>query len=416
MIHVRKGSSDTQMQEADCEWEHFGEIHKARVFFDKDGTYTLSMSGADLAGNLMEEYKKERFVIDTKKPEVEIRGIKDGSANRGEVLIGILWQDENMEGIPEILLKGNKMGERKAEGIFAGNAVFGNFEMNGFPVEKEEDDQYELLVRAKDRAGNVKEKKIRFSINRFGSVYTLEKETEQLNGTYRRHAQDVKIKEVNVDSLMPGSILVKVAQGHLVKELKEGTDYTIEKERTKEGEISYLYTIKKEVFEHEGAYTLIIQSKDQAGNINENREAKIRFGIDRTKPTILAGNVQDKEIYEQEELAADFLISDNLLLKETIFWLNGEKIEVSEKNGRFFMKIPGSKKPQNIRIRAVDEAGNSTFFTVKDFYVMPEALKNKEHEQKKYILPVIVLVLISGILLVLYWNQRFIKKSRNHKE
>lgn len=418
-VRVCKGSLDMQMQDTkvECKWEHFGEIHKTKVLFDKDGAYTLSVKGADLAGNFMEEYKKERFVIDTKKPEVEIRGIKDESANGGEVLIGILWQDENMEGIPEILLKGSKTGERKVEGTFTGNAASGEFEMNAFLAEKGQDDRYELIVRARDRAQNAEEKKIRFSVNRFGSAYTLEKETEQLNGTYRRHAQDVKIKEVNVDSLILESILVKVAQGNLVRELKEGTDYTVEKGETEEGENSYLYTIKKEIFEQEDVYALTIQSKDRAGNVNENREAEIRFGIDRTKPTVFAGNIQDKGVYKQEELEADFLISDNFLLKETTFWLNGEETEADERNGRFFIKIPGSKKPQNVKIRAVDEAGNRTYFTVKDFYVMPEALKGEEDKQQNAILPAAVFALAGGILFILFLNRQFIrKKSRNHKE
>ena len=74
-----------------------------------------------------------------------------------------------------------------------------------FSYDKETDDLYSMEVRANDLAGNQSNVKILFSVNRFGSVYTFDTQTEKLIGKngkyYNNREQTLVITETNVDTL-----------------------------------------------------------------------------------------------------------------------------------------------------------------------------------------------------------------------
>ena len=82
-----------QIRSMQEEFSGNGDTHRARIRFDQDGAYEWSLEITDLAGNSLERSFHTRFVIDQTAPRIQIRGVEDGSANRGQVSVRILCQD-----------------------------------------------------------------------------------------------------------------------------------------------------------------------------------------------------------------------------------------------------------------------------------------------------------------------------------
>lgn len=107
-------------QAQSSDWETQGQIQQKRVYFSEDGTYGLTVKGRDLAGNTCSEYRTDLFVIDQIPPELEIRGVRDGSANAGVLKPEIISQDLNYQsGSLEVRLTGSLRGVRTFSGKFA---------------------------------------------------------------------------------------------------------------------------------------------------------------------------------------------------------------------------------------------------------------------------------------------------------
>ena len=155
------------------EFESIGDVHTATIRFAEDGNYTFTMDYRDLAGNRIEEFEEESFVIDTEAPKVEIRDVE--GANSGDVQPRILTSDTNYTAAGvEITLEGlNHEAEEPQRDTAASEATGGGetIVLANMPVEREYDDLYTLTVTVTDRAGNETTEEIQYSVNRYGSVY-----------------------------------------------------------------------------------------------------------------------------------------------------------------------------------------------------------------------------------------------------
>ena len=86
---------------------------------------------------------------------------------------------------------------------------------------------YTLTVQVTDRAGNVTKKSITFSVNRFGSVYTLSDNTRKLlQKHYTKQPQEIEVTEINIDTLQMKEISYG-RDGEVVR-LQKGKDYEVE--------------------------------------------------------------------------------------------------------------------------------------------------------------------------------------------
>ena len=168
-------------------------------------------------------------------------------------------------------------------------------------------------------------------------------------------------------------IRVKIVKDGTAKNLVPNQDFSMKK-TGKEGTWSqYIYTIYAANFTDEGQYTITISSEDRAGNINETIDERkgvnLSFGVDKTAPVIVPVNLEDAVTYAENGKKIVVDITDNLMLEKAEFYLNGERIEAKAEKDGYTFHIDQSNQKQNIRIEAIDAAGNQTEKEVKDFYV-----------------------------------------------
>ena len=355
-------------------WSTKGDTHTAAIHYSADGDYTFDIAYIDKAGNQANKYSTDKFTVDQTKPKLTISGVANESANKGKVAPVISWSDINLSGNASMTLTAyNRKGQVQYKGTYSNLSNGKKFTFADFEHKKEVDDIYTLTASVKDKAGNVTKQTIRFSINRFGSVYTFAEDVKSIEGRYINKEKNIVVTETNVDSLDLKKIRVKIVKDGTAKNLVPNQDFSMKK-TGKEGTWSqYIYTIYAANFTDEGQYTITISSEDRAGNINETIDERkgvnLSFGVDKTAPVIVPVNLEDAVTYAENGKKIVVDITDNLMLEKAEFYLNGKRIEAKEEKDGYTFHIDQSNQKQNIRIAAFDAAGNQTEKEVKDFYV-----------------------------------------------
>lgn len=138
------------------QWKHDGDLHTVQLVFDKEGGHHLECAYTDLAGNPARRAVRE-FVLDQTAPVILIQGVRDGSANRGEILPVVTVSDAHIE------QQGVSIAVRAGTGAPVDNLI----ETEVFEDEAntkcrftlkdmtdKEDNVYYLTVTAADQAGN----------------------------------------------------------------------------------------------------------------------------------------------------------------------------------------------------------------------------------------------------------------------
>lgn len=361
------------------DWKSDGDTHTATLHFSEDATYRLAVSYTDEAGNTIAQYPQDVFTIDQTAPALTLTGIEDNMSYDGTVLASIDYHDRNFDAnYVSISLMGSNRGS--VTPIFSyedhddGQTVL----LKNFEQSEPMDDIYTLTTSVTDLAGNSSTQTIVFSVNRFGSVYTFDRNLQEISGKYVYEEVDVVVIETNVDHLKRESINLKMTLNGIPTDLTPDTDYVVEKtgggawNPTKQWS-QYKYTINKQLFSSEGQYTVALYSEDEAGNINENihetKQAEIAFGIDKTPPAVVAVDIENKKVYDTNGRDATFSIKDNLVLENVIIQLNGETVqpEVNEEN--YTIHIPSSSETQTVKVYAADAAGNNFILDLDDIVV-----------------------------------------------
>jgi hypothetical protein len=355
-------------------WTANGDVHTATIRYGADGEYSFDIDFMDMAGNVSADYKMEAFIVDQTAPELTISGVQDQSANNGDVAPVITYSDRNFnKEAVSITLTGANHGSSKLNGRYTDAANGQVFTFNNFEKERENDDLYTLTAKLTDYAGNETTQTIRFSVNRFGSVYVFDDSLKNLDGKYVKNEIDVILTETNVDTLKPETVNVKLTKNGTPSDLLEGKDYTVTK-TSGEGQWSqYKYVIKKDLFTGDGRYNVALFSEDAAGNINETidetKKAEISFGIDKTAPVIVPIDLENGEQYPVETKEAAVSIKDNLVLDDTEIFVNGKKVEHKAEGENFTFDIQSDNAKQDVKIVAIDAAGNRLTKEVSDLLV-----------------------------------------------
>lgn len=359
---------------AESGWQSSGDEHTVTIAYDEDGRYTFAIEGTDMAGNAMEEYAPEEFCIDLTQPLVRISGVEDRAAYNGMVAPAVEVSDTNIDRDSiRITLTGVNNGEVEYAGKYEEITNGTRFTFDDFERTETVDDIYVLRVFAGDLAGHEAEEatEVMFSVNRFGSVYTFDSPArEEILGKYITRERDIVLTETNVNELERDTILIKLMKNGIPADLTEGKDYTITA-REDEGQwCRYTYTIRKELFSEDGAYTISVYSVDRAGNINENAadgkyfdpedrvRAEISFGVDKTAPVAVPIDLESDTRYREEVKQASVEVKDNLVLADVQILLNGVPVEYTMEGEICRFEIPESTETQSVRILAYDAAGN----------------------------------------------------------
>lgn len=399
------GGAKVKFPEA-SKWKQSGDKYTATIKYTDEALYSFAISVKDKAGNESAKYEKDSFTIDKTAPQIIFTGVKDKSANNGEVAPIITMTDTNYDdSTVQISLSGANNGEVEYPGNFSKTKGGQVYTFENFEKKKEIDDIYTLSVSVTDLAGNTASGAISFSANRFGSVYTIDDSTKEILGKYINEERNVIVKETNVDELVDSSIKVKVVKNGSPSDLAKDSGYTLGHEGGN-GEWSvYTYTVKASQFKNDGSYGVSIFSNDKADNENDTAEeknnAEIAFGIDKTAPIIVPVDIKSDETYSDEVKNVKIEISDNLVLDTAEVMLNGKKIDCEIQGDTFNLKVPESTKRQNISITATDSAGNKAQMKISNFLVSSNAFVRWYNNTPLFIGTIIgAIVLIAAIVML----------------
>ncbi len=360
------------------EWTSSGSQHTATVRFDKDGEYTVRISGSDKAGNVMETYAGT-FCVDSRKPTIAAESVIK-SSNAKEIRPRIMFEDTNINK-ESIKIKVN--GANRGNDLDLGgqlNEVDGGYEyiFDNIPDKEENDDIYKVRASAKDNADNKIEKDFSFSVNRYGSVFEIDSDTRSIRGRFVPAAQDIVIIERNPDT-HAGPQNVYITKDSEMIELKEGEDYTVEY-RGGNGEWSeYTYRVFAKNFENDARYSVSIHTRDEAGNINisnsEKKNADVAFCIDKTKPLCIPLDINENTAYKNESITAHLAVSDNIMLKNVKVYIDGSLVRSRYLDDECAFVIPNAKHAQNVRVVLTDMAENEIEYNYRNILVTTSAIR-----------------------------------------
>ena len=347
-------------------WSGSGDIHTAKISFSHDASYTFSVSGTDLAGNRSAGILPEKFTVDLTAPEITFDGIKDRSANNGVVAPVIRIRDVNfLADSTEVTLTGAGRKEQNVDKMATVSPDAFGMEIRFKNFAAGMDDIYTLDCKSVDKAGNESAAAIRFSVNREGSAYELDKTTQTLlDRGYASRPQDIIVTEINVDELK--FIELSCSRDGGITVLREGTDYTVEKSGREEQWKRYIYRIRRACFEAEGTYAVNMYSEDAAHNraSNKSKAKTLEFTIDKTAPTMAVANLEDGGRYKEESHFFTLQVKDNFFLDYVEVWLDGERMhtyrgdELTAAEGEIRLAVGSRRRYQTISLVSVDKAGN----------------------------------------------------------
>ncbi len=399
-------------------WTSRGDTHTATVTYGTDGDYTFTISATDLASNVSDPYGKDVFTVDLTKPTVEIRGVKEKEAIKGEVRPVIELKDVNFDrNKVTVRLTGVTKGAVKTEGMYAVTSTSQGETITFANFGKNMDDIYTLTAETTDKAGNTYSVSRVFSVNRDGSTYQYDKETtDLLDGGFTNAPKDLVISEINVNILKAREITV--SKNGTIVTLKEGQDYKVEVSGSDTSWKEYVYTILASNFEDEGEYTVSMYSEDEAGNKTSNtaKKKELSFIVDRTSPVISVANIEDGGRYKADSLTFTANADDNMSLDRVEYYIDGELLEtydakmVAAAGGALKLNVPASRHYQNIAIRAYDKAENDVTERELQVLVSDSAwIQFYNSIQGWMILLFVIPLAVSGCVFV--WKKR--KKCRN---
>lgn len=368
-----------------------GDVHTATVSCSTDGIYRLNVAYTDEAGNAADSYSGSTFTVDLINPEIKITNIQNKSANKDDVKPIITCTDINYdEDKVAIKLYGANNGEIDLDDVAISSQAVNNGEQFtlDFPKTQMLDDVYTLTAEVTDRAGNETEESIEFSVNRFGSVYTLGTETGEwlTNGvcSYIQEGKPIVIVETNVDEVLErniayteGGVNAKVvtvseADACSSEEKDSGTYYEMKDNKNGSQWYQYEYIINANNFVSEGRYSIQIDSTDKAGNHTSNVSNKhtegnlvVEFAVDQTAPSAVITGAEDRKVYNETSHTVYLDVQDNLATDYVTVYLNGEEYgtykasDIEElEDGLIPVKVEQSISTQTIQLMAKDMAGN----------------------------------------------------------
>lgn len=403
-------------------WSTRGDVHTTTVNFSADADYTFDIDYTDLAGNAAADYQGDTFTIDQTVPEVEFFDIVDKSANKDMVAPGVTYSDINYsENGVKLTLKGAKHDEKELTGTRTGIANGESIKTDDFARTKENDDLYTLTAAITDKAGNVTEQSVTFSVNRFGSVYVFSDDTEKLlDDYYAKEEQDLVVTEINVDTLVNNGISYG-RDGELVN-LEKGSDYTVRESGSDVSWKEYQYTIDKKNFEEEGHYTVTIDSEDRATNVQNNKvkDSDIEFVIDKTAPSVVITGVENGEQYRADSRDMTVNVADNMAMGTVDIYL-GDGItpdksykasEIERTGGALTYTIGNADEFQDVRAVARDAAGNEAETEGISVLVTSNLLIQYVNNTPLLVGSIIVVLLIAGGAC---WYFLIFKKKKNEQ-
>lgn len=383
------------MQTLPTNWSNNSvDVHVGTFTLTDDGDYVINISYKDKSGNAMANYTSEKLTIDTKidSPTIRINNSPksgdNGGAYNNNINVSFQFADQNLD---TYKIKLTRTRFDKTEDVTnqyikvngSGNGGSGSFSI---PKKVENDGIYLLTISMSDKAKHSAESHVRFTANRFGSVYSYDDyfcslikdggQYVKLNGD-EAVSQDLHITEYNADRIVGDSLKILITRdGEPID-----AEYT-SKQDTSSDWYKYVYSISKKNFEEDGVYKITISSEDATGNIStsvpensmDSKGGKIldimTFTVDTVAPEIrnvinLENAIADINSIIDGKLTVKYSLVDVGGLAKAEVYLNGVLVDTIENFDNLnsyssSFDISESDDRQSVRLVVTDLAGNVT--------------------------------------------------------
>ena len=381
----------------DVKWNDSGDNHSATIPYTADGDYTFDIKFTDMAGNVCDtpdfgtSTAGKDFVVDTDidKPMITINDASgNGKAFKDDVVLAISFADINYDSYDVTLTRTRRNdidvdveSEFISEIKVSDNAGEGVFDT--FDKVQDNDGIYNLSVTLHDKAGNESTESIKYTVNRYGSVYEYSPYLADLISDGGAFVQvlndDLVITEYNADKLVTDSLsIVLTRDGKPVDDVSCEVSPVINSSVSvgDSGWYQYDYVIAKDNFDADGVYKMVVSSEDEAGNTPENtnyEDQSILFRVDSTPPELTSITGLEDNIINAQNLTVGYDVYDTIGLKSVTVYLNGDEVDrisnfssdMNNYQGTF--DVGESKSVQNVKLVVEDMAGNITDTSSESF-------------------------------------------------
>lgn len=154
------------------------DTHTGTFTLTEDGDYIITINYRDKSTNQMQTYTSNQLTVDTdiQVPTYSINGVaktEEGGAYKNDVTVAFSFEDENFD-TKTIRLERtrfNSVEDVTADFIRSSDTDQGGSGSFEIPSEVENDGIYVLTIGMTDKANHTTESSLKFTINRYGSVY-----------------------------------------------------------------------------------------------------------------------------------------------------------------------------------------------------------------------------------------------------
>lgn len=388
------------------------DVHVGTFTLTEDGDYIVTINYTDKSSNKMATYTSKQMTIDTEieAPTYTINGAAKtevGGAYKGEATIGFNFADQNFD-TKTITLTRTRFD--KVEDVTETFVKVTDNDKGGsgsftIPTEVGNDGIYVLKITMTDKAKHETESEIKFTINRYGSVYEYSDELVELikdGGQFIKSVDgDLVITEYNADRINEGSLKILITRdGENVD-----VDFTSNPENInsqvaigESGWYQYVYTIKAANFEKDGVYKISLTSAYDADDAKGNESTSVpensiteageeildtmTFTVDSVAPEIRNIVNLDKAIADMDKIVdgklnVKYTIVDVGGLKTIEIIVNGKTIQTLTAEdiadnlynftGSFDLEEQDGTTAHKVQIKVTDLAGNVTDTNSEDF-------------------------------------------------
>lgn len=379
-------------------WSNSGvDNHVGTFTLTDDADYIVTINYHDKSGNAMAEYRSNQLTIDTiiEEPIYAINGVAksgdNGGAYKDDATISFRFEDQNFDSqtIKLVRTRFNEVKDVTAEFVRVNLNEKGG--SGSFDIAKTVDNDgiYVLTITMKDKAGHSTESHVKFTINRFGSVYEYSDYLTSLikdGGQYVAKngdaaiTDDLVITEYNADRIVAGSLKIIITRdGEMIDTKFTATPKASDSTAIgASGWYQYVYTISKDNFIEDGVYNIMVTSEDATGNTSTSipdnsidaRGNKIldvmTFTVDTIAPEIRNIVGLDKKIVNAQEQLVKYTIVDVGGLKQVEIMVRGQLVDTITDFGDDLNSFTGeftlteSNDAQTVQIKVTDLAGNVT--------------------------------------------------------
>lgn len=395
------------------------DTHTGTFTLTEDGDYIITINYRDKSTNQMQTYTSNQLTIDTdiQAPTYSINGVvktNEGGAYKNDATVAFSFEDQNFDTktIKLERTRFNSVEDVTDEFIRSSDTDQGGSGSFEIPSEVENDGIYVLTISMTDKANHTTESSLKFTINRYGSVYEysdyltelLEKQYIKIDGNNSAAiTQDLVITEYNANQILTDSLNILITRDGEAIDTQYTSNPTVDGNAGigESGWYQYAYTIAKENFAEDGVYKITLTSAYAADDSDRNESTSVPensidaagnhvlhtmdFTVDTTKPEIRNIVNLDKPIVNAQTLDVDYTIVDVGGLKSIEVIVNGSTIDTITEFGDSAFNYSGSftlnesSDAQTVQLKVTDIAGNVTDtasddFSANDLYVFNDTI------------------------------------------